>query len=128
MNGRKIQQSSLKLLSHSWIADEGSCPLSLPVLKYPPTYATVQVTDQMLANARHVYPHNTPGTKEAYYYRMLFERCFPQVSPLFLSPLSHTLNGFLIYEFIGLVVSKFPSDPFSPLWYEGQTIDRLEVK
>jgi hypothetical protein len=41
--------------------------------------SVLQVTDQMLANAKHVYPHNTPGTKEAYYYRMLFERCFPQV-------------------------------------------------
>lgn len=40
----------------------------------------LQVTDQMLANAKHVYPHNTPGTKEGYYYRMIFERCFPQVS------------------------------------------------
>ena len=70
---------------HSWITDEGLCPLSLHVLKHPPTHLrAVQVTDQMLANARHVYPHNTPGTKEAYYYRMLFERCFPQVSPLHL--------------------------------------------
>lgn len=39
----------------------------------------LQVSDQMLANAKHVYPHNTPGTKEGYYYRMIFERCFPQV-------------------------------------------------
>jgi hypothetical protein len=43
-------------------------------------HENVQVTDLMMANAVHVYPHNTPGTKEAYYYRMLFEKHFPQVS------------------------------------------------
>lgn len=41
-------------------------------------HASMQVTDQMMANARHIYPYNTPGTKEAYYYRLLFERRFPQ--------------------------------------------------
>ncbi|KAG0597217.1 hypothetical protein M758_UG321500 [Ceratodon purpureus] len=43
-------------------------------------HAISQVTDKMLANAKHVYPHNTPNTKEGYYYRMIFERCFPQES------------------------------------------------
>jgi asparagine synthase (glutamine-hydrolysing) len=32
----------------------------------------------MMLNAAHIYPHNTPTTKEAYYYRMIFERFFPQ--------------------------------------------------
>jgi asparagine synthase (glutamine-hydrolysing) len=40
----------------------------------------MQVTDKMLSNAKFIFPHNTPTTKEAYYYRMLFERFFPQVS------------------------------------------------
>lgn len=39
----------------------------------------VQVSDKMMQNAKHIYPHNTPTTKEAYYYRMIFERFFPQV-------------------------------------------------
>ncbi|KAG0572274.1 hypothetical protein KC19_VG081000 [Ceratodon purpureus] len=43
-------------------------------------HAASQVTDKMLANAKHVYPYNTPNTKEGYYYRMVFERCFPQES------------------------------------------------
>ncbi|XP_024524654.1 asparagine synthetase [glutamine-hydrolyzing] 2 [Selaginella moellendorffii] len=43
-------------------------------------FATKQVSDRMMANAMFVYPHNTPQTKEAYYYRMLFERVFPQES------------------------------------------------
>lgn len=38
-----------------------------------------QVTNKMMLNATHIYPHNTPTTKEAYYYRMIFERFFPQV-------------------------------------------------
>ncbi|KAG0598262.1 hypothetical protein M758_12G058900 [Ceratodon purpureus] len=38
------------------------------------------VTDQMLKHAKHVYPFNTPLTKEAYYYRMIFEKHFPQQS------------------------------------------------
>lgn len=33
----------------------------------------------MMLNAARIYPHNTPTTKEAYYYRMIFERFFPQV-------------------------------------------------
>ncbi|MQI71948.1 asparagine synthetase B, partial [Escherichia coli] len=38
------------------------------------------VTDRMMLNASHIFPHNTPTTKEAYYYRMIFERFFPQNS------------------------------------------------
>jgi len=34
----------------------------------------------MLSNAKFIFPHNIPTTKEAYYYRMIFERFFPQVS------------------------------------------------
>jgi asparagine synthase (glutamine-hydrolysing) len=40
----------------------------------------MQVTDQMLKHAKHMYPYNTPNTKEAYFYRMIFEKHFPQVS------------------------------------------------
>uniref|UniRef100_A0A0E0GL33 Asparagine synthetase [glutamine-hydrolyzing] n=1 Tax=Oryza nivara TaxID=4536 RepID=A0A0E0GL33_ORYNI len=39
-----------------------------------------QVSDEMMKNAAKVYPHNTPVNKEAYYYRMIFERLFPQES------------------------------------------------
>ncbi|XP_072961473.1 asparagine synthetase [glutamine-hydrolyzing]-like [Typha angustifolia] len=38
------------------------------------------VTNKMMLNAKNIYPHNTPTTKEAYYYRMIFERFFPQNS------------------------------------------------
>ncbi|KAK7289835.1 hypothetical protein RIF29_03804 [Crotalaria pallida] len=41
-------------------------------------HAAKHVTDKMMQNAPHIYPHNTPNTKEAYYYRMIFERFFPQ--------------------------------------------------
>jgi hypothetical protein len=34
----------------------------------------------MMLNASHIFPFNTPNTKEAYYYRMIFERFFPQVT------------------------------------------------
>lgn len=43
-------------------------------------HAAQHVTDKMMLNAQHIYPHNTPTTKEAYYYRMIFERFFPQNS------------------------------------------------
>ena len=39
----------------------------------------LQVTDSMLTNANFVYPENTPTTKEAYYYRTIFEKFFPKV-------------------------------------------------
>lgn len=48
---------------------------------YPTCVVISQVSDQMLKHAKHVYPFNTPLTKEAYYYRMIFEKHFPQVSP-----------------------------------------------
>ncbi|KAF9596429.1 hypothetical protein IFM89_011258 [Coptis chinensis] len=43
-------------------------------------HAEDHVTDRMMLNAKHIFPHNTPTTKEAYYYRMIFERIFPQNS------------------------------------------------
>ncbi|EPS71106.1 asparagine synthetase, partial [Genlisea aurea] len=41
-------------------------------------HANKQVTDAMLSNAKFVYPENTPTTKEAYYYRSIFEKAFPK--------------------------------------------------
>ncbi|RLV58519.1 asparagine synthase B [Parashewanella curva] len=35
------------------------------------------ISDQMMASAEHRFPHNTPETKEAYYYRSIFEELFP---------------------------------------------------
>ncbi|GBG85225.1 hypothetical protein CBR_g39791 [Chara braunii] len=43
-------------------------------------HAEEQVTDRMMANAKHVFPENTPPTKEGYLYRMIFENHFPQSS------------------------------------------------
>lgn len=43
-------------------------------------HAEAHVNDRMMLNAKKIYPHNTPTTKEAYYYRMIFERFFPQNS------------------------------------------------
>ncbi|KAH0922666.1 LOW QUALITY PROTEIN: hypothetical protein HID58_022684, partial [Brassica napus] len=43
-------------------------------------HAAENVNDKMMSNAAHIFPHNTPLTKEAYYYRMIFERFFPQNS------------------------------------------------
>ncbi|CAD5167712.1 unnamed protein product [Musa acuminata subsp. malaccensis] len=41
-------------------------------------HANEHVSDAMLMNASFVYPENTPTTKEAYYYRSIFERFFPK--------------------------------------------------
>ncbi|XP_026437893.1 asparagine synthetase [glutamine-hydrolyzing] 2-like [Papaver somniferum] len=41
-------------------------------------HANAHVTDAMLAQAGYVYPENTPPTKEAYYYRTIFEKFFPK--------------------------------------------------
>lgn len=38
-----------------------------------------KVSDTMLTNASFVFPDNTPVTKEAYYYRTIFEKFFPKV-------------------------------------------------
>jgi asparagine synthase (glutamine-hydrolysing) len=40
-------------------------------------YVNVQVTDQELANAKFKYSINTPDSKEAYFYRRIFESHFP---------------------------------------------------
>lgn len=39
--------------------------------------AASQVTDQQLANAHYRFPYNTPNSKEAYFYREIFEELFP---------------------------------------------------
>jgi asparagine synthase (glutamine-hydrolysing) len=41
-------------------------------------HANAQVSDQQLATAKFRFPYNTPATKEAYFYRELFERHYPQ--------------------------------------------------
>lgn len=41
-------------------------------------YGESQVTDQELALAHEVFPHNTPTTKEAYFYRKIFHEHFPK--------------------------------------------------
>jgi asparagine synthase (glutamine-hydrolysing) len=43
-------------------------------------YCSTQVTDEALENAKELYPFNTPTTKEAYYYRTIFQKYYPQVS------------------------------------------------
>lgn len=40
-------------------------------------FVNEQVSDQELANAKFKYPINTPDSKEAYYYRTIFESHFP---------------------------------------------------
>ncbi|XLR38052.1 hypothetical protein HN51_024826 [Arachis hypogaea] len=49
-------------------------------------HAAKHVTDKMMLNAGNIFPHNTPTTKEAYYYRMIFERFFPQNSAVLTVP------------------------------------------
>lgn len=36
-----------------------------------------EITDEQLANAKYRFPINTPDTKEAFYYRCIFEKHFP---------------------------------------------------
>jgi len=43
-------------------------------------YAESHVSDAMMSAASHKYPHNTPFSKEAYYFRSLFEEHYPQNS------------------------------------------------
>ncbi len=41
-------------------------------------HCATQVSDEDLANATERFPYNTPDTKEAYFYRSVFEEIFPQ--------------------------------------------------
>ncbi|XP_042494747.1 asparagine synthetase [glutamine-hydrolyzing] 2-like [Macadamia integrifolia] len=41
-------------------------------------HANRHVSDAMLTKASFIYPENTPTTKEAYYYRTIFEKFFPK--------------------------------------------------
>lgn len=43
-------------------------------------YCSNQVTDEQLEKAAEIYPYNTPLTKEAYFYRSIFHKHFPQVA------------------------------------------------
>ena len=58
-------------------------------------HAEGMVTDQMMNNAEHMFPINTPKTKEAFFYRMTFEKHFPQVEDraALLRHLNSTLQG-----------------------------------
>jgi asparagine synthase (glutamine-hydrolysing) len=41
------------------------------------TVTTERISDTQMTNARYRFPYNTPATKEAYYYREIFESHFP---------------------------------------------------
>ena len=43
-------------------------------------YCATQVTDEQLAGASAEFPYNTPLTKEAYFYRSIFNTYYPQIS------------------------------------------------
>ena len=43
-------------------------------------YCATQVTDEQLAGAAAEFPYNSPTTKEAYLYRSIFHKFYPQVS------------------------------------------------
>jgi len=43
-------------------------------------YCSSQVTDEQLAGAAVQFPYNSPTTKEAYFYRLIFHKYYPQVS------------------------------------------------
>ncbi len=43
-------------------------------------YANSKVTDEELENASKLFSYNTPTTKEAYYYRTIFHKHYPQLS------------------------------------------------
>eukprot|EP01117_Protostelium_nocturnum_P001030 TRINITY_DN11355_c0_g1_i1.p1 TRINITY_DN11355_c0_g1~~TRINITY_DN11355_c0_g1_i1.p1 ORF type:complete len:616 (+),score=125.81 TRINITY_DN11355_c0_g1_i1:147-1850(+) len=40
-------------------------------------HAEKEVSDEMFKNAAYRFPYNTPATKEAYYYRTIFQKHFP---------------------------------------------------
>ena len=43
-------------------------------------YCATQVSDEQLAGANIEFPYNSPTTKEAYFYRSIFHKYYPQVS------------------------------------------------
>jgi asparagine synthase (glutamine-hydrolysing) len=43
-------------------------------------YCSSQVSDEQLAGAAAEFPYNSPTTKEAYFYRSIFHKYYPQVS------------------------------------------------
>ncbi|GGW74399.1 asparagine synthase B [Alteromonas halophila] len=43
-------------------------------------FVDAEVSEQQLSTAEFRFPHNTPDTKEGYYYRSIFEAYFPQES------------------------------------------------
>ena len=43
-------------------------------------FCSSQVTDEQMDSAAELFPYNTPATKEAYYYRTIFHKYYPQVS------------------------------------------------
>ena len=43
-------------------------------------FCSSQVTDEQMEKAAQLFPYNTPATKEAFYYRTIFNKYYPQVS------------------------------------------------
>lgn len=43
-------------------------------------YCSSQVTDEEMEKAAEIFPYNTPATKEAFFYRKIFHKYYPQTS------------------------------------------------
>ncbi|CAI7918850.1 unnamed protein product, partial [Closterium sp. NIES-54] len=79
---RSSVQAPYSLTEVTFESTQKSHRESPPTPLTPSPLATpMQVSDQMLANAPNMFPINTPQTKEAFFYRMTFEKHFPQVTP-----------------------------------------------
>lgn len=59
------------------VAELDSTPTESALVVALQQYAEKQVTDAMMTAARFRFPYNTPSSKEAYLYRLLFEGHFP---------------------------------------------------
>ncbi|KAK4337231.1 hypothetical protein RND71_044042 [Anisodus tanguticus] len=47
-------------------------------IEFLQSYANKEITDTQMLNAKLTFPHNTPDSKEAYLYRSIFHKHFPQ--------------------------------------------------
>jgi asparagine synthase (glutamine-hydrolysing) len=72
--------SSSYLSTHSFLLLQFSDGVGYGWIDSLRDHADKNVSDLMFQNASFRFPENTPVSKEAYYYRSIFEEHYPQVS------------------------------------------------
>ena len=61
---------------------DGVSSIERPWFEVLQDHIETKISDDQMAEAASLYPHNTPKTKEAFFYRQIYEEAYPNLEHL----------------------------------------------